>query len=72
MALRKTRTGKWITVAAAAERLGVNPLTIRRRIADRTLPAYTIRNSGARSPVRIDERDVDALLERIPTVDSVA
>ena len=62
-------SGRKITIQAAADRLGVVPRTIRRRIADGTLPAYRVRGSRA---IRVDERDVDALLEPIPTVDGAA
>ena len=51
-----------ITIAQAAERAGVSRDTIRRRIADGTLPAVRI---GPRL-IRIDAADVDALMRPIP------
>lgn len=54
---------RWITQAQAAERLNVTGRTVRRMIAEGDLPAYRL---GSRM-LRIDERDVDALLRRIPT-----
>lgn len=48
-----------ITIAAAAERIGVSVWTIRRRIADGTLRAHRVKNSRA---IRLDLDDVDALL----------
>lgn len=53
-----------ITIQTAAERLGVTPKTIRRRVSDGTLRAYRI---GPRL-IRVYEDDVDALLTVIPTV----
>ncbi len=52
-------TPSHITIAAAAERIGVSTWTIRRRIADGTLTAYRVKNSRA---IRLDSADVDALL----------
>lgn len=53
-----------ISVAEAAERLKVNPRTIRRRIADGTLRAYRL---GPRQ-LRVDVADVDALAVAVPTL----
>ena len=51
------------TLASAAERHGVHPRTIRRRIADGTITGY---RSGPRL-VRVDPDEVDqALLTTIP------
>jgi excisionase family DNA binding protein len=50
----------WVTIAAAAERLGLSTKSVRRRIADGTLPAYRI---GPRL-IRLDSADVDRLLPR--------
>lgn len=52
-----------MTIADAAERLGVSTKTIRKRIATGELPAYRI---GPRA-IRVDQDDVDRLLRRIPT-----
>jgi excisionase family DNA binding protein len=54
------RRPDWVTIAAAAERLGLSTKSIRRRIADGTLPAYRI---GPRL-IRLDSADVDRLLPR--------
>jgi excisionase family DNA binding protein len=64
-AIKKDYRRRLITLQDAADRLGVDQRTLRRRIADGLLPAYKI--AGTRS-IRVDERDVDALAERIPTV----
>lgn len=48
-----------ITIADAADRLGVSTWTIRRRIADGTLTALRVRGCRA---IRLDPVDVDALL----------
>ena len=58
-----------ISLQAAASRLSVDKRTIRRRIADGVLPAYTV--AGTRT-VRVRESDVEALLQPIPTVDGAA
>ena len=49
-----------VTIAVAAERLGLSTKSIRRRIADGTLPAYRV---GPRL-IRLDAEDVDRLLPR--------
>lgn len=53
---------------AAAEYAGMCTKTLRRRIADGSLPGYRL---GARTIV-VDLDDVDALFERIPTVGAMA
>lgn len=53
-----------ISIAQAAERAGVSRDTIRRRIADGSLPAYRM---GPRL-IRLDPADVDALLRPVPAV----
>jgi len=50
----------WVTIATAAERLGLSAKSIRRRIADGTLPAYRV---GPRL-IRLDAADIDRLLPR--------
>lgn len=52
-----------ISIPQAAQRWGVHPTTIRRRIADGSLTAY---RSGKRL-IRLDAGDVDALFEAVPT-----
>jgi excisionase family DNA binding protein len=51
---------RWVTIAAAAQRLGLSSKSIRRRIADGTLPAYRV---GPRL-IRLDLLDVDRLMLR--------
>lgn len=52
-----TQLAQWPTIQQAAEALQVNPLTIRRRIADGTLEAQRF---GPRL-IRIDPRSLAAL-----------
>lgn len=52
-----------VSVDAAADYLGVNPITVRRRIASGQLKAYRL---GGRL-IRVDMSDVDAMLRSIPT-----
>jgi excisionase family DNA binding protein len=54
----------FLSLADSAEYLGVCERTVRRRIADGSLPAHRVRNSRL---IRIDMRDLDALLTPIPT-----
>jgi len=54
------------SIADAAELAGVNPKTIRRRIADGTLNGYRV---GPRL-IRVDLAELDALLRPIPTAGS--
>lgn len=56
------------SVADAAEFAGVNPKTIRRRIADGTLNGYRL---GPRL-IRVDLNELDALLRPIPTAGGAA
>jgi len=51
------------SIADAAEFAGVNPKTIRRRIADGTLTGYRM---GPRL-IRVDLNELDAILRPIPT-----
>ncbi|OZD66693.1 hypothetical protein CH272_08290 [Rhodococcus sp. 05-340-1] len=53
-----------LSVADAAERLGVSTDMIRARIADGQLPAYRL-GATTRSAIRIKVADVDALLRPI-------
>jgi excisionase family DNA binding protein len=55
---------RYETLAAAAERTGMSTRTLRRRIADGSLPAY---RTGARM-LRVSPDDVDHLLQRVPSV----
>lgn len=56
-------SSNYISLDQAAERLGVNPRTIRGYIAAGDLPAYRL---GKRL-IRVRPEDIDALLRRIPT-----
>lgn len=47
----------------AARYLGVSVKTVRRRIADGTLPAFTL---GGRHSLRVKVADLDALLQPLP------
>ncbi len=52
-----------ISINQAADRLGVNPKTIRRMISAGHLTAYRVGNKL----VRLDLNDVDGMLREIPT-----
>ena len=54
-----------ISLQDAASILGVSVDTVRRRIADGSLPAQRI--TGSRL-IRVSRADVEALLEPVPTV----
>ena len=51
-----------VSIAQAAEHLGVTTKTVRRRIADGTIPAYRF---GGRL-LRVDLNELEAALRRIP------
>lgn len=53
----------WLTLAQAADLLGVCTRTIRRRIAAGDLPAYKI----GRKAIRIKTVDLDRISRRIPS-----
>ena len=53
----------WLTLAQAADLLGVCTRTIRRRIAAGDLPAYKI----GRKAIRIKIVDLDRISRRIPS-----
>ncbi len=59
-----TDQATYVTVLGAADRIGVSTKTIRRKIADGSLPAYRLGTSIIR--LRLD--DVEGLLRPIPTV----
>lgn len=59
---------RWGTKEDAAEYLGCHTRTIRRMVAEGTLPAYRL---GPRM-MRIDLNDLDDLMRRIPTVGDAA
>lgn len=58
-----TSPRRYETLAAAAERTGISIRTLRRRIADGSLPAY---RTGRRI-VRVSPQEVDELLEQMPS-----
>lgn len=63
-AIRSQRPARrLITIAVAADYLGVADKTIRRRISDGSLTAYRM---GSRL-IRLDAAEVDELLRPIPT-----
>ncbi len=59
---------RWVSVAEAAELLGVHPDTVRARIASGEIPAY---RSGPRL-IRILAVDLEQSPRRIPTAGGVA
>lgn len=59
-----TRLPAYESLAQAAERTGLSVDTLRRRIADGSLPAF---RSGPRL-IRVRPPDVDRLMRAIPTV----
>ena len=59
---------KLLSLQDAADRAGVNPKTIRRRIADGSLKGYRM---GPRL-IRVDLNELDALLQPIPSAGGAA
>ncbi len=53
---------QFLSVRQAARRLGVDDITVRRRIHDGTLPAYHV---GEKTTIRIDERDLERLVRPV-------
>jgi excisionase family DNA binding protein len=47
-----------------ADYLGISVKTLRRRIADGSIPAYRVANTRQ---IRVKQSDLDRLLQRIPT-----
>jgi excisionase family DNA binding protein len=66
--VREALARKYATIEAEAERLDVNPRTIRRMIARGQLTGYRF---GERM-IRVDPAEVDSLMRPIPTVDGAA
>src|SRR4051812_3741216 len=65
MALPQRTSGpvpRWADLDEAAEYLGVSPLTVRRRIADGTIPGHRL----GRRVLRVDLNEVDAAMEPVP------
>lgn len=54
----------WVSLADAAEHVGVTTRTLRRWIAAGTLPAYRV----GRRLVRVNLEDLEDLLRQVPTV----
>lgn len=61
---------KYLTIDEVAETYGVHRRTIRRKIADGTLPAYKMARSN--KVVRIRPEDAEALFPRIPSAGGAA
>ena len=59
----------WLTIAETAKTANVSTKTVRRRIADGSLPGYRV---GGSQLLRIKASDVEALLRPIPSALSVA
>ncbi|CAL8977578.1 hypothetical protein PROP_02225 [Propionicimonas sp. T2.31MG-18] len=62
-AIESTKPGAFISLATAADMLGISVHTLRRRIAAGELPAY---RSGRRI-IRVRINDLDKMLRRIPS-----
>ena len=62
MATRPANQRRYAPIGQAAERIGVSPRTIRRRIADGSITGYRF---GPRV-IRVDLDEIESLLERIP------
>ncbi|KAB2808351.1 helix-turn-helix domain-containing protein [Pimelobacter simplex] len=61
-------TDERISIQSAAKLLGQSAKTVRRRIADGTLPAERIKGSNQ---YRVKRADVEAMLEPVPTAGTV-
>ena len=62
-AIESTKPGAFISLAAAADILGISVHTLRRRIAAGELPAF---RTGRRI-IRVRVSDLEAMLRRIPS-----
>ncbi len=62
-AIESTKPGAFISLAAAAEILGISVHTLRRRIAAGELPAF---RSGRRI-IRVRVADLERILHAVPT-----
>lgn len=67
-AIESTKPGTFISLAAAAEMLGISVHTLRRRIAAGELPAF---RTGRRI-IRVRVSDLEKILMRVPTFGSGA
>lgn len=66
MATSNSSPRRWLSQAEAAEYLGVTDRTIRNYVARGHLKAMRVRGSRL---VKIDARELDAMLRPIPTTD---
>ena len=64
--IESTKPGAFISLAAAADMLGISVHTLRRRIAAGELPAF---RTGKRI-IRVRVSDLEKLLRRVPSVDA--
>lgn len=55
---------RYISMAAAAEQLGLSTRSIRRYVSEGLLPAYRV---GPRGDIRVRPEDLDRLVRRVPT-----
>jgi excisionase family DNA binding protein len=53
-----------LTIREVAERLGVSRRTVQRKIANGEIPAFQL--GSKHSPIRVDERELEAWLTRDP------
>ena len=58
------RSGRWVSLAQAADLVGVTPRTIRRMVARGELTGYRL---GDTRLLRLDREEVDRCLTAIPT-----
>jgi len=63
--IESTKPGAFISLAAAADILGISVHTLRRRIAAGKLPAF---RSGRRI-IRVRVSDLERLLRRVPSAE---
>ncbi len=63
--IESTKPGAFISLAAAADILGISVHTLRRRIAAGELPAF---RSGRRI-IRVRVSDLERLLRRVPSAE---
>ena len=64
MTTNQTLTQDWESLTRAAARTGMSVKTLRRRVADGSLPAY---RTGPRM-IRVRSSDIDRLMRPIPSV----
>lgn len=59
---KNTTARRWVSIAEAAEYAGVSDKTIRRRIADGSLPARRL----GRRLLRVELADIDEMMRPVP------